>query len=179
MHVHIGESEVVKTFKVMPGYKARYKREKLALLRLKWLHGFPKITKCDDALAIIVMSRLAGDKKEHLSDENLNRIRWLVEEMLNAGVSRHTLPVRDFLISSDDSVSMVDFERVTIRYMSWSPIWLAAKYVTKLNLLRLISNHNPAILSKKENKQLVLFVTVRENLQGLKRLRDKIRSFVA
>ncbi|SGY84224.1 Putative uncharacterized protein [Moritella viscosa] len=174
MRVEIGNDEVVKTFKVRPNYKKRYNREKFALLRLTGLSGFPEIIKYEDDDATLTMTRLFGENKEQLSDEALQHLRLLVERMLDAGVARHSLPERDLLIKGD-KVSIVDFERVTLRGMSWSPMWFFSKKVTRYHLLRLISRHNPKLLSEEEKNKLAYFSNIREKLQVLKRLRSKGR----
>jgi len=174
MRVEIGDEEVVKTFKIRPSYKKRYSREKFALLRLKGLSGFPEIIKYKDDDTTLTMTRLLGENKEQLSDEALQHLCLLVDRMLCAGVARHSLPERDLLIK-DDKVSIVDFERVTLRGSTWSPIWFFSKKVTRFHLLRLISRHNPALLSEEEKNKLAYFSNVREKLQVLKRLRTKGR----
>ncbi|KXO10063.1 hypothetical protein AKG98_844 [Moritella sp. JT01] len=174
MRVEIGNDEVVKIFKVRPRYKKRYNCEKLALLRLKGLSGFPEIIKYKDDDTTLTMTRLFGENKEQLSDEALQHLRLLVEKMLSAGVARHSLPERDLLIKGG-KVSIVDFERVTLRGSPWSPMWLISKKVTRFHLLRLISRHNSALLSEKEKNKLAYFSNIREKLQVLKRLRSKGR----
>lgn len=175
MHVSIGEKEVIKTFKKRPGYKKRFKREKKALQRLKGIDGFPQIISHRNST--VVMSRVAGDNKEQLSNQSLKEIRVLVDNMLEAGVARHAIPERDLLID-DDKVSMVDFERITLRRHRLSPSWLFAKKVTKFHLFRLISNHNSQLLTDDEKKELETFTAVRNKLQKLKKVRSSVRKVI-
>ncbi|MGR5062376.1 hypothetical protein [Photobacterium sp. DNB22_13_2] len=172
MHVSIGEKEVIKTFKKRPGYKKRFKREKKALQRLKGVDGFPQIISHRNST--VVMSRVAGGNQEQLSNQSLKELRVLVNNMLEAGVARHAIPERDLLID-DNKVSMVDFERITLRSHRLSPGWLFAKKVTKFHLLRLISNHNSQLLTDDEKKELETFTNVRSKLQKLKKIRSSIR----
>ena len=169
MRVEIGQHEVKKVFKIAPRYKTRFAREKGALVRLKGIQGFPQLIRSEGTT--VVMSRLAGKNENNFSDEVLSNLRVLVENMLSAGVARHTLPERDLLIDNG-TVNMVDFERVTLRNHSWSPVWLIAQKTTRFNLLRVISNHNPSLLSDDESQQLEKLTRVRERLQTLKKIRD-------
>jgi len=174
MRVEIGNSEVVKIFKVRPSYMKRYNREKCALFRLTGVPGFPEIIKYNEGGATLTMTRLPGENKEQFSDEALQDLRLLVDRMLGVGIARHSLPERDLLIKGD-KVSMIDFERVTLRGSSWSPMWFFAKKVTRFHLLRFISRHNPDLLSEEEKRQLAYFSNIREKLQVLKILRSKGR----
>ncbi|PMH44460.1 hypothetical protein BCU68_02860 [Vibrio sp. 10N.286.49.B3] len=169
MRVEIGEDYVKKQFKSFPGSKKRFKCEKEALSRLAGVEGFPQLISANSS--IVVMSRLNGDNQKKLSDSALRDLRLLVEKMLESGVARHSLPERDLLIDND-TVSMVDFERVTLRHFRWSPSWLIAKKVTRFNLLRFISNHNILLLSDKETKELKRFTDLRAKLQKLKKIRS-------
>ncbi|MCQ1061171.1 hypothetical protein LRP52_45335 [Photobacterium sp. ZSDE20] len=175
MHVSIGEKEVIKTFKKRPGYKKRFKREKKALQRLKGVDGFPQLISHRNST--VVMSRVAGGNQDQLSTQSLKELRKLVDNMLEAGVARHAIPERDLLIDNN-KVSMVDFERVTLRRHRLSPGWLLAKKVTKFHLFRLISNHNRELLSESEKKELDTFTNVRSKLQKLKKVRTSVRKVV-
>lgn len=175
MYVSIGDKEVTKTFKKRPRYKKRFTREKKALQRLKGLEGFPQLISYHDCT--VVMSRVTGINQEQLSSQNLKALRLLVENMLEAGVARHAIPERDLLIDAN-KVSMVDFERVTLRRHRFSPDWLFAKKVTRFHLLRLINNHDSQLLTEHEKKELKTFTDVRSKLQKLKKIRTWARKFI-
>ena len=175
MLVEISEDTVKKTFKVHPKHATRYTLEKKALQRLTDKHGFPQLLATDDANTTIVMSKLRGANQEHLSDLALENLRSLVHNMLEAGVARHALPERDLLVTTGQEVNMVDFERITLRRFPWSPVWIVAKNATMFNLLRLINQHNPNLLSKKELATLATLTKTRSSLHVLKKVRTAFR----
>lgn len=175
MLVEIRADVVKKTFKVHPNHAVRYAREKAALQRLSGSKGFPQLASADDASKTIVMSKLQGENQEHLPDLALKNLRSLTHNMLRAGVARHALPERDLLITAQQDVNMVDFERVTLRRFRWSPIWIVAERATTFNLLRLINRHNPSLLSEKEIATLTLLNNARTRLQTLKKVRTAFR----
>jgi hypothetical protein len=150
MRVAIGEERVEKTFKERPGYKSRYRREKVALQRLKGVPGVPELIEFSDEVPRLVTSRLPGGNVEELSDEALGQIRGIINEALERGIARHSLPIRDILVDDAGKVGMVDFERITIRCCEWGIIWQIAKRITRFHLLRLCHRHNPATLSPGE-----------------------------
>lgn len=98
------------------------------------------------------MTKLNGQNLDILSVSALNNLKKLINNMLDAGVSKHSLPVRYILITEENSVTLVDFERVTLRRYRWSPIWLIAKEVTYFHLLRLIDQHESTLLTDSEQK---------------------------
>lgn len=169
MKVEIRDEKVIKIFKDYPSSTKRFLKEKEALKRLSGVSGFPQLISTENKK--IVMTRLGGENKAQLSDQALLNLRKLVMRMLEVGVARHALPERDLLIDGD-RVSMVDFERVTLRSFEWSPLWIAAKKVTIFNLLRFISNHNPDLLSADEKKKLHSLTIARARLQKLKKIRS-------
>ncbi len=179
MLVEISEDTVKKTFKVHPKHVKRYTTEKKALQRLVGENGFPQLLATDDADKTIVMSKLLGENQEQLSDLAIENLRSLVHNMLQAGVARHALPERDLLVTKGQEVNMIDFERITLRRFSWSPIWIVAKNTTTFNLLRLINQHNPSLLSKKELATLAMHTKTRSGLQILKKVRNAFRKIWA
>ncbi len=177
MRVEIYDTEVIKTFKDSPSSKSRYKLERDVLERLKGIDGFPKIINAQDKIKTITMSYVEGDNKSQLSDYSLLKLRTLVAEMLGAGVARHAIPERDLLINDSGDVSMVDFERATLRKHRFSIGWFIAQGVTRYHLLRIIWNHNSALLSPEETLVLKKFTNIRNKLQKLKLVRSFFRKF--
>ncbi|MCG9702696.1 hypothetical protein L1D19_21755 [Vibrio natriegens] len=178
MRVEIDNASVRKTFKPSSNQKKRYKNEKLALLRLKGSLGFPQLLLVDNHTSTLTMTRLNGQNLDILSASVLNNLKILINNMLDAGVSKHSLPVRDILVTEEHNVSVVDFERVTLRRYRWSPIWLIAKEVTYFHLLRLIDQHKSTLLTDSERKKLVFYTSLRESIhQPLRKGRSILRKF--
>lgn len=175
MRVEVSKTKVTKIFKDTSSSKKRYKREKEALKRLKGIDGFPQIISYQDQAKTIIMSHIEGDNKLQLSDQSLLKLRALIKTMLAAGISRHALPERDLLITDSGDVSMVDFERVTLRRHRLSIKWFFAKRVTEYHLLRLIWNHNSSLLSPDEKQTLQRYTSIRNKLQKLKLVRSFYR----
>lgn len=167
MRVEIGEFSVVKIFKIKPGSNKRYKCEKEALQRFKGTNGLPELLNYSDQQTRLVMKRLPGKNVEKYSDEHLLRIRELINEALRLGVARHSLPDRDILVNGND-VGIVDFERISLRSFAWLPIWKMAKYVTQFHVSRLISRHNPNLLSATEQRVLKVGLLIYKPFKNLR-----------
>ncbi len=174
MKVEIGEDVVSKFFKETGNANKRYQREKESLLRLSGSFGFPKLISFDDDKKILKMSRLPGGKPENLSEIQINLLRKMVNEMHQVGVTRHAIPIRDLLSNNSEELGMVDFERVTLRRFGLSPIWLVAKKVSNYHLYRLIQKFQPNLLSESERRFLNKMNELRNMLQKLKPLKNKI-----
>ncbi len=71
--------------------------------------------KHDDKKLTITMSRLKGEQLNTLSVQQIPILKELIAKMLHSGVARHALPIRDLIAPDEQSLSMVDFERVTFR----------------------------------------------------------------
>ncbi len=181
MKVEIDEYVVYKTFKKnQTSGSTRYKREKKALKLLSDNSYFPKLLDFDDDKQMIKMSRLVGNHIEIFSIHQIKILRDMIEKMLQAGVARHALPIRDFVAPPHDkySLGMVDFERVTFRNFALSPFWLVAKQVTYYHLYRLIYQYHPHLLSKKERAFYLRIERIRSILQKLKPLRKKLKAIL-
>lgn len=146
----IGTNSVTKYFKPRRGMQRRFRIEKAALLRLKGLAGVPQLIRSADASGLLEMSRLPGAAITQLSEKHLQRLSALVEKILAAGVARHSLPIRDIVVDSDDNVGLVDFERATLRSWNWRPDWAIAKAVTRYHLYRLIAEQQPQLLEPEQ-----------------------------
>ena len=134
----------------------------------------PKLVHADSKNCSLVMTRLPGKKPETLSSENIMQLRCIADGMLKAGVARHSMPIRDILIDNDQ-LGMVDFERISLRRLKFSPFWLIACIVTKYHMLRLIVKHQPDSLSRIEYAFFSCIHFVRAGLQPLKETKDLIR----
>jgi|GEM_PF-1002916 len=175
MLLEIGDEVVTKLFKPSSGYKSRYRQEKEALLRMEQVDNVPRLIKSEDQKTTLFMSRLPGRSVTELSETNLSDLTNIVTQMLAAGVARHSMPVRDILVDEQGLLSLVDFERSTLRYQTWRPDWIIAKKVTQYHLSRLISQHQPQLLSSQQQRQLDNTNKVRAFLRIFKRMRTSYR----
>ena len=176
MVVTIGDEFVLKEFKPVPGAKKRYYTEKEALHLIRGVHGVPKLVSYSDKDYHLKISRLNGEGCEKFSDSALMQIRHIIEETIKRGVARHSLPLRDILVDKDDNVSIVDFERATLKNGSFSLFWFASTLVTKFHLCRLINNQNPELLSVKERNFVRIGIFFREIFNVYQLIRDFIRN---
>lgn len=176
MKVEIGENTVSKTFKKTGYYNKRYNREKLSLQRLSDSSLFPQLISFDDKKKIIKMRRLPGYQPDGLSEKQIELLREMVNSMLHAGVARHAIPIRDLLSNNDQELGMVDFERVTLKRFSFSPVWLIAKQVSNYHLCRLVQKYQPHLLSKSEENFLKKINKIRGILQKIKPIKNKLKS---
>ncbi len=178
MKVELYENYVYKIFKKKQNsrHSTRYYREKKALKLLSQYSYFPILLDFDDDKHILKISRLKGKQIQTLSIHQVNLLRDMVEKMLQTGVARHALPIRDFVAPDEHNLGMVDFERITFRNFSLSPFWLIAKKVTYYHLCRQIYQHQPQLLSESEKKYYLKVEQIRSLLQKLKPLRKKFKS---
>ncbi|WP_299688976.1 hypothetical protein [uncultured Vibrio sp.] len=177
MRVEIHDDVVIKTFKKGRNSQQRYTREKRALNLLLEKKGFPQVSECNDDLLQIVMSRLSGKRPETLTESQVYQLRKLVHELNANGISRHAMPLRDFIVDEDGNLGMVDFERVSFRGFRYSPIWYAALKVNQYNLLRLIMAHQPQELTTSESELFKKLLWLRNNLTKLKPLKNSVRNY--
>ena len=49
------------------------------------------------------------------TEKNAQDLSRIVEQMLAAGVARHSMPIRDIVVDESGNLSLVDFERSTLR----------------------------------------------------------------
>lgn len=146
MLLTINPDSVTKLFKPKRNSHRRYDIEKEALRRLQHVNGTPSLLAYDDNSDRIEMSRLPGKSTEKLSEQHLMELSRIVDEMLKAGVARHSMPIRDVVVD-EDKVGLVDFERATLRKSWWRIDWFVAKKVSHYHLYRLIFQNQPHLLS--------------------------------
>ncbi len=155
--VVLDSARVTKTFKQSGKARRHFRCEIHSLRRLSGLAGIPQLLGSDEANLSIIMSRLPGMPMTGpgaVSVSSIRRLRALVEEVLERGVARHSMPKRDVLLDDDGQIGLVDFERVTLRHWRYSPIWLAACMVSRFHLLRLVGEYAPQLLSPAEARKL-------------------------
>lgn len=161
MLLKIGDDIVTKFFKPKSSTPRRYAIEKEALSRLQGIAGIPVLYGVDEQKHVIRMSRLSGESAHTLSPEQIITLTTIVNNMLNAGVARHSMPIRDIVVDENGTLGLVDFERATLRRRSWSPIWRIARKVSLYHLYRLIAEHQPQMLSETQRKLVELGGKVR------------------
>lgn len=158
-HVLLLENRVLKSFLAGRRSAKRFRREVSALARLGGQEGFPELLKLGSAPTSVHMSRLPGvalARAGKVPDSVFLSLRARIETMLSLGVARHSLPARDVIVHPDGSAGIIDFERSRCSDNAWSPTWRASRAVTRFQLLRLIQDHAPHLLSAREHKQLRL-----------------------
>jgi len=175
MLLRIGEHLVTKHFKESSNYLKRFDQERRSLLRLQQLEHVPDLMRVLDWDTTLHLSRLPGISATSLTTENLIDLEKIVEQMLTAGVARHSMPIRDVLVDDRGEVSLVDFERSTLRSFRWSPIWLIATKVTRYHFLKLVEQHQPQMLTADQCEQLRKAAVIRRYFLVFRRLRDYIR----
>ena len=176
MLVTVCDDFVMKEFKPVPGFKKRFSTEKEALRLLRGVNGIPTLILHSDKDHYLKISRLNGENCEQFSDNALIQLRNIVGETIKRGVARHSLPIRDILVDKDDIVSIVDFERATLKNRSFFPFWLAATLVTKFHMIRFIYNQNPKLLSASERVSVWIGLFFREIFNVYQVIRDFIRN---
>ena len=166
---------VTKLFKVKNHSHRRYSIEKEALRRLEHVEGTPSLLTYDDGQDLIEMSRLPGKTPKKLTEQQVKSLVGIVDGMLDAGVARHAMPIRDVVVD-EDKVGLVDFERSTLRKGRWRIDWFVAKKVSRYHLYRLIFQNQPQLLSfsqafkvKLGNWLRILFLLVRFKPQKIRR----------
>lgn len=163
MRLTIAESMVSKQFKSKESTHRRYMIEKSALIQLKGIKGFPQLLESFDDMHLLRMTRLSGVRPNRLSESHLHQLHHLVRAMLKAGVARHSLPIRDLLVSPQGKISMVDFERATLKSRSSWLTWWVAKQVSLYHLYRLMAQYQPQMLTPGQSR----FVQYSLMLRGL------------
>jgi len=156
-HVHLLKDRVIKSFVSGKRSTKRFRREVEALERLRGMDGFPALLEQSKNPHRVHISRLPGQPLAGLEaapDSVYVTLRTLVDQMLQAGVARHSLPPRDVIVRPDGSAGLVDFERSRCRRVRFGPIWLVSSAVTRFQLLRLLGEAAPHLLSDKERSQL-------------------------
>ncbi|GAA5189063.1 hypothetical protein [Ferrimonas gelatinilytica] len=175
MHVSIGPHSVTKTYTGSKAQRNGFPREVRALERLRGVAGFPQLINADSSNFAITMSRLPGAMAKSLNPQQVALVRQRVASMLAQGVARHSLPIRDFVVSTDGEVGMADFERTTLRRCRFSPLWVVATLVTQYNLSRLVRANCPEALGAGERLGLHLADGVRAMLQPLVKSKKALR----
>lgn len=175
MSVILHDDYVMKEFKPVHGFKKRFFTEKKALQFMADVEGVPKLLDYSDKEYFLKISRLAGDNREEFSDNALSELRSIIENTINSGVARHSLPIRDILVDENDKVGVVDFERATLKNDSIGPFWYASKLVTKFHMIRFIYFQNPKMLSGSERLSVRIGLFFREIFNVYQVIRDAIR----
>lgn len=175
MRVELGADRVVKVFKKRSGHRARYKREKQALQIMTGVKAVPGIVGHNDAIPQLETTRLPGRNVQHLTVEMLQQLRTIVDEMLDRGIARHSLPIRDLVVDDQGTVGLVDFERVTFRRFEWGLIWMIAKGITRFHLLWLYDSHQPDALSAKQRRIFAAGMKIRNSFTVFRKARSAIR----
>ena len=171
----IGEHLVTKHFKKSSNYLKRFDQERRSLLRLQQLEHVPELVSVIDRETTLYLSRLPGRSATRLTVDNLTDLEKIVEQMLEAGVARHSMPIRDVLVDNRGEVSLVDFERSTLRSFNYSPIWLIATKVTRYHFLKLVEQYQPQMLGNHQREQLRKAAISRRYFLIFRKLRDFIR----
>ncbi|MFM2483403.1 hypothetical protein [Celerinatantimonas sp. YJH-8] len=157
MLLTLGEERVTKHFKsASKSTSRRYRIEKKALTLLRNTKGVPFLYESDDQTHTLEMSRLPGHSAKFLNEKNLKDLAVIVEDMLDVGIARHSMPIRDVVVDEQDHVGLVDFERVTIRRHRWRPDWLISKAVARFNLYRLTYLYQPQLLTPGQLLQIYI-----------------------
>ncbi|WP_153915594.1 hypothetical protein [Shewanella sp. TC10] len=161
MHLTIGANSVEKHFKPYRKYISRYNIEKESLILLKGIKGVPNLISNDDRQKVLIMSKLPGQTPTRLNKQNLLDLTVIVNKMLDAGVARHALPIRDLIVDSSNKLGVVDFERSTLRRSIFRFDWYVAKKVTHYHLYRLIAQFQPDLLTSKQAMKLNIVTKLR------------------
>lgn len=176
--VVVYEDHVVKVRKGNRRSLRHGRREEAALRRLAGLPGVPAILDISADGRTLVMSRVPGRtlvERPDVPEASFIALRSLVEQMLERGVARHSLPRRDILVQDDGTVGLVDFERSTCRHFAADPVWLLARTVTRFNLLRILGQFAPRLLTPDEQRSLRRLTAIRAALQYPVRLKKWIK----
>jgi hypothetical protein len=179
--VTVFADHVEKVFHSGRGTARKARREVAALHALQGLKGVPSILAVGPDRRSVTMSRLHGmplSECERVGEGTLVSLRLLVEQMLERGVARHSLPLRDVIVLSDGSAGLVDFERSTRRLFPLDPTWLMARAVTRFQMRRLVYEFAPELLTPNERRWLRLQLSMRAALQHPLKLRRRVARFV-
>ncbi len=175
--VLIYEDRVCKTLGSARHAAVHARREIEALRRLAGIQGVPVILALGLDRKTVVMSRVPGTPMTEcgkVSERTMESLRSLVEQMLQRGIARHSLPPRDVIVAPDGSAGLVDFERSTRRLFPGDPAWIIAKGVTRFHLMRMLQEHAPQLLTPSEQRRLRWQTVVRAALQRPAKLRRRV-----
>jgi hypothetical protein len=176
MSVELYDDFVLKRFKPVYGFKKRYYTEKQALGLLKEINGVPKILSYSDQEYFLKISRLKGEPCMQYSKNALQKLRSIMNETINNGVARHSLPLRDIILDEEDNVGVVDFERATLKKNCFFVFWYIATLVTKFHVIRFIYNQNANLLSLTESILVKTGLFFRKIFNVYQLIRDAIRN---
>lgn len=176
MKVERNDDHIIKTFKPVHGFQKRYQAEKAALKLLNDIEGIPKILEVCDEVPSIKMTLLPGKEVNELSMEQAREVKRIISAGIESGVARHSLPLRDILGNGSGKVGIVDFERVTIRDKSDPVTWHVARKVAFFHLARLLYEHQPSLLSKKDKMAVTTGFKVRSVFKKYMIIRDAVRN---
>lgn len=146
-------TQVVKVFTQGRNKTSRFYKEVNALKRLTGIAGIPEVLSYSPSQRRITVERIAGTplpQASNVPDDAFIHLRIVVEDMLYCGVARHSLPARDVIVCTDGSVGVVDYERCSFRGWRFDPLWWVAAKVARFNLLRLIHQYAPHLLTEAE-----------------------------
>lgn len=175
MKVELTDGHIIKTFKPCYGFQKRYQAEKDSLQILNEVEGIPRIIEVNDEVPLIKMTLLPGKTVTHLSIEEALEVKRIITTGIENGVARHSLPVRDILADGNGKVGIVDFERVTIRDRVDPVTWHVASKVAFFHLARLLFEHQPSLLSKKDQIAVSTGFKVRAVFKKYMVVRDAVR----
>lgn len=155
--VNLAADRVTKIFGRVANARKRFKHEVGSLRRLEGMEGIPALLEVSEPQLRLVVSRLPGEPLAAIRaapDAAFWRLRDLVAEMMERGVSRHSMPPRDIIIGPDGQVGLVDFERSTLRWCRYGLNWRVSCAITRYHLLRRIEDFAPHLLSVREARWL-------------------------
>ncbi|MBY5991603.1 hypothetical protein [Ferrimonas balearica] len=175
MRVRLSEDRVTKHFKPTTNATLRYRRDREGLRLLSNEDRFPTLLSHDDKSQTLTMTRLPGQAVNQLFARELPQLRALVDTILDSGVARHAMPLRDILRDENGTLRMVDFERTTLRQDVWAPAWWIAKRVTQYHLYRTINQVDGTQLSEKEQRFLRRASMLRRGLQPLRPIKESLK----
>ena len=176
MSVELHDDFVLKKFKPVYGFKKRYNTEKQALGLLEGINGVPKILSYCDEEYFLKISRLEGSPCMQYSKKALQQLRSIIDDTIENGVARHSLPLRDIILDEKDNVGVVDFERATLKKNCFFIFWFAATLVTKFHVIRFIYNQNAKLLTLTERVLVRIGLLFRKIFNLYQVIRDAIRN---
>jgi hypothetical protein len=179
--VCIYEDRVEKVFAAGRGIARKARREVKALRRLAGIDGVPVLLEISPDGRHVTMSRIEGQplsECESVTESTMASLRDLVEQILQRGVARHSLPPRDVIVRPDGSAGLVDFERSTPRLFPGDPIWLMARGIMRFHLGRLTYERAPELLTPWERRRIRLQVRVRDAMQRPLKIKRRVVRFV-
>jgi len=155
----------------------RVAREVEALRRLAGIERVPVLLALGLDRRTVIMSRVPGkplSECEVVTERTMASLRKLIEQIIERGIARHSLPPRDVIVAADGTAGLVDFERSTRRLFPGDPAWLIAKQVMRYHILRLVQKHAPQLLTRGEARWLRWLGGVRAALQPTAKLKKRV-----